>query len=99
MSNQERDISLRFMATLFELDFMASKYIDKYGEDIGEQPLESPFLAFSHAMARIEIEMGAHFVELLNKYRSSDDYYLSTLAEAILEDRLDKIKAILATLA
>lgn len=98
MNPDKRELALRCMPTLFELDFLTGKYIEKYGEDIGDQPLDSPFLGFYMAISGLDTEMSFRFVELLESYRSSGNYYQATLAEAILEDRLDKIKSIMAVL-
>jgi hypothetical protein len=84
------------MPTLFELDFLLSKYGGRCGDEA--EPFEGAFSGFYLAIARIQYEMSSHLVELIESYRSSDDYYLATLAEAIHENRLDKIQSIMATL-
>jgi hypothetical protein len=84
------------MPTLFELDFLLNKYGGRCGDE--DESFEGAYAGFYHAMAKIQCEMSSHFVELIKSYRSSDDYYLATLAEAIHENRLDKIQSIMATL-
>lgn len=99
-TNQEIEASLQYLETLSEINEILLKSVNKYDIALHNgDSLSTPFLNFENALYRLDIEIGVYFVELLKKYRSSEDYYLSTLADAILEDRLDKIKAIITTTA